>query len=54
MIVSVAVFVAVSMLFLHLWGNHGLWAAFMLLMLMRGFTLTSRWKKFVAETEFDD
>jgi MATE family multidrug resistance protein len=39
MIVSLAVFVAVSSALLALHGNHGLWAAMMIFMAARGITL---------------
>jgi MATE family multidrug resistance protein len=39
MIVSLAVFVAVSSALLALHGNHGLWAAMLIFMAARGVTL---------------
>jgi MATE family multidrug resistance protein len=39
MMVSLAVFVAVSWALLALYGNHGLWAAMMIFMAVRGITL---------------
>jgi MATE family multidrug resistance protein len=39
MVVSFALFVAVSWALLALYGNHGLWAAMLLFMALRGLTL---------------
>jgi MATE family multidrug resistance protein len=39
MVISAAGFLAVEALFERLWGNHGLWAGFMLFMLLRAATL---------------
>lgn len=49
MLVSLLVFLAAVWLFLPLWGNHGLWAALMVLMVVRALTLGLWYPRIVAD-----
>ncbi|WP_420236804.1 MATE family efflux transporter [Telmatobacter bradus] len=44
MLISLSLFLALSLLLVHLWGNHGLWLAFTCFMALRGLTLGLRVK----------
>ena len=45
MVVSVAIYVAALLLLPGAWGNHGLWAALMVLNLARGATMALRYPR---------
>lgn len=48
MLISVAVYVVALLLLLPMLGNHGLWAALMLLNITRGLTMARQWPKVEA------
>lgn len=50
MVVSTAVYLAVSLGALEAWGNHGLWMALILFLAFRGVTLGARYPALVRDT----
>jgi len=53
MLVSLAAFLAAVWLLLPMWGNHGLWAAMMVLMVVRAATLSVGYPRIVRDLETD-
>jgi MATE family multidrug resistance protein len=41
MMIALAVYLVAALLLMPVWGNHGLWLAFTLLMIMRAVTLAA-------------
>ena len=48
MLISVVIYTAALLLLVPAWGNHGLWAALMVLNLARGITMALYWPRIVA------
>jgi len=45
MIVSLAVYLAATWTLMPIWGNHGLWLAFLIFMAARAFTLGAYYRR---------
>jgi len=45
MLISVAIFIPLSLIFMEFWGNHGLWASFTIFMGLRAITVAMNFSK---------